>query len=59
MSAPVLFAGIAPGMVGMYQVDVGIQAPNPSVLATMGCLNRGNSQGLWGDYGLFYVVKSM
>ena len=52
-AAPVLFAGIAPGLVGIYQVDVTIPASYPSSLATLGC-----SQGLSGDFATF-VVKSM
>jgi uncharacterized protein (TIGR03437 family) len=58
-AAPVLFAGIAPGMIGIYQVDVTIPASYPSSLATVGCFDEGRSQGLSGDYGTFYVAKSM
>jgi uncharacterized protein (TIGR03437 family) len=58
-TAPVLFAGIAPGLVGMYQVDVSIPASFPSSLATMGCFDEGGAQGLAGDITTLYIVKSM
>lgn len=58
-TAPVLFAGIAPGLIGMYQVDVSIPASTPSSLATMGCFDVGGSQGLAGDITSLYIVKNM
>ncbi|HYL77816.1 MAG TPA: hypothetical protein VEU96_26620 [Bryobacteraceae bacterium] len=54
-TAPVLFAGIAPGLVGMYQVDVAIPASTPSSLATMGCFDEGGAQGLAGDVATFNI----
>ena len=57
--APVLFAGIAPGLIGIYQVDVTIPASYPSSVVTMSCVDQGSSQGLSGDFASFYVVKGM
>jgi len=53
--APALFAGIAPGLVGMYQVDVAIPASFPSSFATMGCFVEGGLQGLAGDVATFNI----
>ena len=53
---PVLFAGIAPGMIGMYQVDITIPASPASTVMTLGCVQQGLSGGLAGDYGSFPVV---
>jgi uncharacterized protein (TIGR03437 family) len=58
-TAPVMFAGIAPGLVGIYQLDVSIPASFPSSLATMGCFDEGGAQGLAGDVATVYIVKSM
>lgn len=47
--APVLFAGIAPGLIGIYQMDVTIPQGYPPSLATLECFDQSNS-GLTGDY---------
>ena len=54
--APVLFAGIAPGMIGIYQMDVTIPQGYPSSLATLECFDQSNS-GLVGDYTTMNIVS--
>ncbi len=56
--AAVLFAGIAPGTIGIYQVDVSLPAPYPSSLATITCFDLGTSPGISGDFGTFYISTS-
>jgi uncharacterized protein (TIGR03437 family) len=54
--APVLFAGIAPGMIGIYQMDVTIPLGYPPSLATLECFDQSNS-GLIGDYTTVNIVS--
>jgi uncharacterized protein (TIGR03437 family) len=54
--APVLFAGIAPGMIGIYQMDVTIPQGYPPSLATLECFDQSNS-GLTGDYTTINIVS--
>ena len=54
--APVLFAGIAPGMIGIYQMDVTIPQGYPPSLATLECFDQSNS-GLTGDYTTMNIVS--
>jgi uncharacterized protein (TIGR03437 family) len=54
--APVLFAGIAPGMIGIYQMDVTIPQGYPSSLATLECFDQSNS-GLTGDFTTLNIVS--
>lgn len=54
--APVLFAGIAPGMIGIYQMDVTIPQGFPPSLATLECFDQSNS-GLTGDYTTMNIVS--
>jgi uncharacterized protein (TIGR03437 family) len=54
--APVLFAGIAPGMIGIYQMDVTIPQGYPPSLATLECFDRSNS-GLIGDYTIMNIAS--
>ena len=56
MIAPVLFAGIAPGMIGIYQMDVTIPQGYPSSLAKLECFDQSNS-GLTGDYTTMNIVS--
>jgi uncharacterized protein (TIGR03437 family) len=49
MIAPVQFAGIAPGLIGIYQMDVTIPQGYPPSPATLECFDQSNS-GLTGDY---------
>jgi uncharacterized protein (TIGR03437 family) len=55
--APVLFAGIAPGMIGIYQMDVTIPQGYPPSLATLECFDQSNS-GLTGDYTTLNIVSA-
>jgi uncharacterized protein (TIGR03437 family) len=54
--APVLFAGIAPGMIGIYQLDVTIPQGYPPSLATLECFDQSNS-GLTGDSTTMTIVS--
>jgi uncharacterized protein (TIGR03437 family) len=54
--APVLFAGIAPGLIGIYQMDVTIPQAFPTSLATLECFDHSNS-GLTGDYTTINIVS--
>jgi uncharacterized protein (TIGR03437 family) len=55
--APVLFAGIAPSMIGIYQMDVTIPQGYPPSLATLECFDESNS-GLTGDYTTMNIVSA-
>jgi len=54
--APVLFAGIAPGLIGIYQMDVTIPQGYPASLATLQCFDQ-SSSGLTGDYTILNIVS--
>jgi uncharacterized protein (TIGR03437 family) len=54
--APVLFAGIAPGMIGIYQMDVTIPPGYPTSPAALECFVRSNS-GLTGDYTFVNIIS--
>jgi uncharacterized protein (TIGR03437 family) len=56
-SAQVAFAGLAPGMIGIYQVDVQIPPDSASSVATLNCVNQGNGRELAGDFGTIYIGK--
>ncbi len=53
--APVTFAGLAPGMVGIYQVDLQIPADLVPSVATLNCI--GNAGELSGDSGTTFIGK--
>jgi uncharacterized protein (TIGR03437 family) len=53
--APVVFAGIAPGMIGIYQMDITIPVGYPPSLAALECFDRSDS-GLTGDYTFIDIV---
>jgi uncharacterized protein (TIGR03437 family) len=55
--APVAFAGLAPGMIGIYQVDVQIPGDSASSVATLNCVNQGNGRELAGDFGTIFIGK--
>src|SRR5262249_50646980 len=50
-NARVEFAGIAPGLVGIYQLDITIPASYPTSVATLVCFGLGGSQAVSGDFG--------
>ncbi|HEV2689078.1 MAG TPA: hypothetical protein VGV35_11000 [Bryobacteraceae bacterium] len=50
----VTFAGLAPGMVGMYQMDVALPQSYPTTTATIFCFDL-SSQSLTGDSGSFFI----
>jgi uncharacterized protein (TIGR03437 family) len=55
--AQVAFAGLAPGMVGIYQVDIQIPTDSASSVATLNCVNQGNGRELAGDFGTIFIGK--
>jgi hypothetical protein len=56
-AAPVDFAGLAPGMVGIYQVDVMVPRDFPTSFATFRCFDREAAGTLSGDSGTISIVK--
>jgi uncharacterized protein (TIGR03437 family) len=55
--APVAFAGLAPGTLGMYQVDIGLPADFPAAVGTLNCVTQPFGGALAGDSGTIFVGK--
>jgi uncharacterized protein (TIGR03437 family) len=56
--APVTFSGLAPGLVGMYQVDVQIPQDFGQSVATISCfVQNGAGPAIVGDLGSFPIAK--
>jgi uncharacterized protein (TIGR03437 family) len=55
-SAAVLFAGLAPGFIGIYQVDIQIPAGFPATVAELGCVNQSGGT-VSGDTGIIFTGK--
>ena len=52
-TAPITFAGLAPGLIGMYQVDIAIPADTTGSPVTLSCVDQ--LQQVIGDSGTLYV----
>ncbi len=55
-TAGVTFAGLAPGMIGMYQVDIAIPADLAAGLVTLSCVDQFSSIGVAGDFGTLFIA---
>jgi uncharacterized protein (TIGR03437 family) len=55
--ARVDFAGLAPGMIGIYQMDVTIPEDYRSSPATLRCFDTGAQGALVGDSGDLWIAK--
>jgi uncharacterized protein (TIGR03437 family) len=55
--APVAFAGLAPGTIGIYQVDIGIPADFPPSVAALNCVGQPSGGELAGDSGTIAIGK--
>jgi uncharacterized protein (TIGR03437 family) len=55
-TAAVTFAGLAPGMIGMYQVDIAIPADITGTQLTLGCVDQFPPTGVIGDSGTFFIA---
>ena len=50
------FAGLAPGMIGMYQVDIAIPADIAAPQATLSCVDQFPPTGVVGDFGTLFIA---
>lgn len=55
--APVTFAGLAPGMIGIFQVDIQIPPDYSASVAALNCVDQAGSGELTGDSGALYLGK--
>jgi uncharacterized protein (TIGR03437 family) len=55
-TAAVAFAGLAPGTIGIYQVDIAIPADVASGLVTLSCVDRFSPIGVIGDSGTLFIA---
>ena len=56
-AVPVYFAGLAPTLIGIYQVDIAIPADFSSSFPTLNCFDQDGQFGIHGDYGAIPIVK--
>lgn len=56
-TAGVTFAGLAPGMIGMYQVDIAIPADIAVAQVTLSCVDQFPPIGVIGDSGTLYIAE--
>lgn len=52
----VTFAGLAPGMIGMYQVDIAIPTDIAAAQVTLSCVDQFPQIGVIGDSGSLYIA---
>jgi uncharacterized protein (TIGR03437 family) len=55
-TADVTFAGLAPGMIGMYQVDIAIPTDIAGAQVTLSCVDQFPPIGVIGDSGTLYIT---
>jgi uncharacterized protein (TIGR03437 family) len=55
--ATVTFAGLAPCLIGMYQVDIQIPPDFRPSVAALSCIDQANSPELTGDSGTIFIGK--
>jgi uncharacterized protein (TIGR03437 family) len=55
-TAGVTFAGLAPGMIGIYQVDIAIPPDIAAGLVTLSCVDQFASIGVVGDFGTLFIA---
>jgi uncharacterized protein (TIGR03437 family) len=55
--APVAFAGLAPGMIGLYQVDIGIPTDFAPSVAALNCVGQPAGGELTGDSGTIVIGR--
>jgi uncharacterized protein (TIGR03437 family) len=55
-TAGVTFAGLAPGMIGMYQLDIAIPADIAAGLVTLSCVDQFPAIGVVGDSGTLFIA---
>jgi uncharacterized protein (TIGR03437 family) len=55
-TAGVTFAGLAPGMIGMYQVDIAIPADIAATQVTLSCVDQFPPIGVIGDSGTLFIA---
>ena len=55
-TAGVTFAGLAPGMIGMYQVDIAIPADIAAMQVTLSCVDQFPPIGVIGDSGTLFIA---
>jgi uncharacterized protein (TIGR03437 family) len=55
-TAGVTFAGLAPGMIGMYQVDIAIPADIAATLVTLTGVEQFPPIGVVGDFGTLFIA---
>jgi len=56
-TAAVTFAGLAPGLIGTYQVDIAIPADVTATQVTSSCLDQFLPVGLIGDSGTLLSLR--
>jgi uncharacterized protein (TIGR03437 family) len=49
LEVPVLFAGLAPGLVGYYQMDIRLPASNLSASTQLNCKGEGDNSNFRGS----------
>lgn len=54
-TASVTFAGLAPGMIGIYQVDISIPSDIAAALVTLSCVQQIAGIGVAGDFGILFI----
>ncbi|MDP2999679.1 MAG: hypothetical protein Q8N47_19485 [Bryobacterales bacterium] len=50
MDIPVLFAGLAPGLAGVYQLDVRVPAANLRPSVQLNCIGEGDNSNFYGSF---------
>jgi uncharacterized protein (TIGR03437 family) len=55
-TAAVAFAGLAPGTIGMYQVDIAIPADLAAAPVTLSCVDQFSPTGVIGDFGTLFIA---
>ncbi|HWC96455.1 MAG TPA: hypothetical protein VG456_06895 [Candidatus Sulfopaludibacter sp.] len=55
-TAPIAFAGLAPGLIGLYQVDIQIPADIKGTQPTLSCVDQFSAVGVIGDSGTLFLT---
>ena len=55
-TAAVAFAGLAPGLIGIYQVDIAIPADITAAQVTLSCVDQLSPIGVIGDSGILFIA---
>lgn len=50
LNIPVLYSGLAPGLAGVYQLDMRVPASNLRSDFSFACVGKGDSRGFYGSF---------